>query len=455
MRSRFLSPAVLASGLALVGAARVDTQAPAPLTATTVPTTIATGTLKDTTKYTFAKPDPWNGTVFVDLDSLGMNADYSNWLYAHGIARAGTTRENVGSLMDHAAANMVEALDRFTEKFGRPRRAIVWGNSLGGQAAAVTAFRYPGRFVAALPHCGGLMGWPAYLNTNLDVAFVLKALLDPAADLPLVHIPEDDTALDARWKALLDGAQRTPEGRARITLAAAIGRAPVWTSRDQPEPAANDAGAREEAAYRTVLDFSRQFTALRRRLETPAGGATSWNVGVDYAKLFAGATTADRQTVEALYQRAGLSLTDDFKRLAAARRVPVEDSPLEFVRRIYPFDGKIQTPVLGLSSTGDPYVWSAIDSSYAAAVQAAGKKDQLRLTYVHSAGHCAFNGAERVATFEVLLERLDTGRWPDTSARALNARAADTHLGIGRFWEYEPPPPMRGEMVPTEGVGKR
>jgi hypothetical protein len=208
-----------------------------PLTSTKFPTTIVTGVLKDTTRYTLAKPEMWNGTVFVDLDSLGMDADYSNWLYAHGIARVGTTRDQVGSLMDRAAANMVEALDIFTAKFGRPTRAIIWGNSLGGQAAAVAAFRYPDRFAAALPHCGGLMGWPAYLNTNLDVAFVLKTLVDPKADLPLVHIPDDDAALNARWKALVDGAQQTPQGRARIALAAAVGQAPVWTVASTPEPA--------------------------------------------------------------------------------------------------------------------------------------------------------------------------------------------------------------------------
>src|SRR4029079_3514188 len=96
------------------------------------------------------------------------------------------------------------------------------------------------RFAAALPHCGGLMGWPAYLNTNFDVAFVLKTLIEPSADLPLVHIPEHDAALNDRWKALLDGAQQTPQGKARIALAAAIGQAPVWTVASMPEPAAND-----------------------------------------------------------------------------------------------------------------------------------------------------------------------------------------------------------------------
>src|SRR5512139_3861717 len=83
------------------------------LTATKVPTTIATGTLKDTTVYTLVNPDQWNGTVFFALDSTDLNSDASNWLYAHGIARAGNTRDQIGSLVNHAADNLVETLDAF------------------------------------------------------------------------------------------------------------------------------------------------------------------------------------------------------------------------------------------------------------------------------------------------------------------------------------------------------
>ena len=46
-----------------------------------------------------------------------------------------------------------------------------------------------------------------------------------------------------------------------------------------------------------------------------------------------------------------------------------------------------------------------------AAVRNAGKSDLLRMTYVHSAT-CGFSQAERIASFQVLLERVDTGRWP-------------------------------------------
>jgi hypothetical protein len=49
----------------------------------------------------------------------------------------------------------------------------------------------------------------------------------------------------------------------------------------------------------------------------------------------------------------------------------------------------------------------------------------LRQTFIHRAGHCAFTEAETVAAVQVLLRRLDTGRWDDAALQpaALNAAA--------------------------------
>ena len=419
------------------------------LTATKVPTTIVTGALKDKTGYTLVKPENWNGTLFLALDATDLNSDTSNWLYASGVARAGNDRTQIGSLTNQGAANLVETLDVFTARFSRPSRALVTGNSLGGQVSAIAAFTYPDRFAGGIAFCGGLMGWAPYLNTNFDVAYTLKTLLAPRADMPLTRIPKEDAALTERWQALLKTAQGTPQGRARIMLAAVLGQAPIWTTSDMPEPAAEDAAGRQEAAYRTVLDFSRQFTALRRRLEEPAGGGTSWNTGVSYAAMYdRRLSAADRRTVESLYGAAGLSVKDDLLALDRAPRVAPENGPNEFVHRIYPFDGKIAIPVMTISSTGDPYVWSSIDSAYAGAIRGAGRGELLRSAYVRSAGHCAFTEAERTAAYQVFLERLDTGRWPETSAAAMNARASALNLGATRFWDYTPPAIERAALLP-------
>jgi len=48
----------------------------------------------------------------------------------------------------------------------------------------------------------------------------------------------------------------------------------------------------------------------------------------------------------------------------------------------------------------------------------------------------------------VMLERLDTGHWPDTSAAALNARAAAVNFGAQRFWDHVPNSLQRAAQKP-------
>jgi hypothetical protein len=283
----------------------------------------------------------------------------------------------------------------------------------------------------------------------LEFPIPLKTLLAPRPEIPLTHIPKDDAALTEQWQTVLKSAQTTPQGRARIMLALLLGQAPIWTTRDVPEPAVDDTTGRQEAAYRTVLDFSRQFTSLRRRLEEPAGGGTSWNTGISYAAMYdKRVSAADRRTLETLYREAGLSVRDDLRALEQAPKIAPEKGPNEFVRKIYPFDGKIAIPMLTISNTGDPYVWSAIDSAYAAAIRGAGKGELLRSAYVRSAGHCAFTESERTAAYQVILERLDTGRWPATTAAAMNTRATALNPGVSRYWEYAPPAIERASLLP-------
>ena len=59
-----------------------------------------------------------------------------------------------------------------------------------------------------------------------------------------------------------------------------------------------------------------------------------------------------------------------------------------------------------------------------------------------------WNDAERTAAYQTFLERLDTGRWPETSAAAMNARASALNLGAARYWEYTPPAIERAKLLP-------
>ena len=403
-------------------------------------TAVVKGTLADGTVYSLAKPEHWNGTVFVDLDSLGMNADYSAWLYERGIARAGTSRAVTAWHLDKAIDNQAEVLAVFAAKFGAPRRSIIWGNSLGALVAAGVAQKYPDRFAAAIPHCGALAGSLSFWNTRLDMAFTLKTLLAPGSSLPIVNVGADVKGASADWLKLVAEAQTTPQGRARIALAAAVGQVPVWTSKDIPEPRDDDAEAREVASFRTMHDsLIGQMLSSAVQYQEASGGVAAWNAGISYADLLKKAYAVDRHTVSELYRKAGLDLAADLRTLDGAPRIVADPAAVERAKKSVAFDGKLRIPVLALNITGDSLAWSVYDTAYEAVARREGRSDLLRMTYAHGPGHCGFTSAERIATFEAMLERLDTGRWPATAAAAMNARAAASNPAASRFVDYKPP----------------
>ena len=66
----------------------------------------------------------------------------------------------------------------------------------------------------------------------------------------------------------------------------------------------------------------------------------------------------------------------------------------------------------------------------------------LRQTFVHRAGHCAFTPAETIAAAQVLIKRLDTGRWDDAALKpaALNAGAQSLDSSLNAFFGSDAPP---------------
>jgi hypothetical protein len=66
----------------------------------------------------------------------------------------------------------------------------------------------------------------------------------------------------------------------------------------------------------------------------------------------------------------------------------------------------------------------------------------LRQVFVHRAGHCTFTPAETIAAVQVMLKRLDTGRWDDAALKpgALNARASAQDDSLNAFFGAATPP---------------
>jgi len=117
-----------------------------------------------------------------------------------------------------------------------------------------------------------------------------------------------------------------------------------------------------------------------------------------------------------------------------------------------------------MHTTGDGLVIPPNETAYAQVVGVAGRQEMLRQVFVHRAGHCTFTTAETVAAVQVLLQRLDTGRWDDAALEPamLNATAlahgatANQFFGFAlnpSFVTFKPPPYPRpfakGSPIPT------
>jgi hypothetical protein len=136
----------------------------------------------------------------------------------------------------------------------------------------------------------------------------------------------------------------------------------------------------------------------------------------------------DREEVVALYAQAGLDLDADLDTLNDADRIAASPSSVKYLEHNIIFNGDIDVPVLTLHTTGDGLVSNQNESAYAHVVREDGNNRLLRRTFVHRAGHCKFTPAETVTALFNLIQRLDTGTWPDLHADVLNAEAAQ--LGV-------------------------
>jgi pimeloyl-ACP methyl ester carboxylesterase len=404
-----------------------------------------TGTLADGTAFRIDYPDQFNGTLLVGLDyaSSNPNSVQTQALLARGYAMAGTTRFVTGGWnTEGAIANQVEVVNKFKTIHEHPSRTVAFGSSAGGHTGAATIQAHPDIFNGAVLMCGGLSGTVGQWHAKLDAVYVAKMLLAPNdPKLPVINVP-DDFATNARpaWLAMLANAQQTPEGRARIALAAVLGQLPAWAHPAKPKPANWDLVALQEGLYDSLaggpLPTIGQAMSSRNEIERRSGGNISSNVGVDYAELLS--RVQNSEVVRQLYREANLDLKADLETLERSPRYKADPEAIAWAEPGV-FDGELEVPVLTVNNIGDNISTVASQSAYEEAAERAGAGHMLRQLYVESAGHCGFSAAEAVAAVETLQARLLTKRWSDSdNPHKLNALARSLNLGAARFISYAP-----------------
>ena len=403
-------------------------------------TEVTSGVLPDGTPYRIDYPDNWNGTLLVSLDYApnGGTQATNVELHRRGYATSGVTRGVTGWSVGDAIVNHVRVVELFTQKYGAPGYVFVNGNSLGAHTGAAAVQARPDVFDGAVLQCGGIAGAIGLWNSKLDALFVSKTLLAPGDPrYPIIDIPDNfATVTRPDWLAMLQQAQQTSQGKARIALAAVIAQLPTWSVGSKPIPAPGDYAALQVGLYDSLagggLPVVGQAMSSRNEINRRSGGNISWNLGVDYAAILASVENSD--VVQAMYANAGLSLEEDLERLRTAERIVADPDAIRWAR-IQTIDYPLEVPVITLNGIGDQISPVAGQQAYESVVGST----NLRQTYTRTAGHCGFNGREVVAAVEVLQLRVATGQWPDTSAAAMNAAAAAVALtGTPRFIELQP-----------------
>jgi pimeloyl-ACP methyl ester carboxylesterase len=445
-----LAAATLTPGVLAISGSVGATSTPTHHQSKPFPTGTFDGVLADGATWTIRVPTNWNGTLLLfshglvppGADNPAQDAPdpvTAGALLSAGHALAGSSYASTGFAVEDAMRDQREVLDVFRQTVGAPKRTIAWGSSLGGMLTAALLERAPQRFDGGLAMCGVLAGTVGLWNSYLDSLFVLRTFLAP--DVDLVHVSDPFAAIDT-MRAALEAAQQTPDGRARIALAAAVADVPGWIGADNPRPDPADTATQEDAQFQhfqTLLLFG---LALRADMEARAGGNPSSNVGVDYADLLRRSNS--RREVRDLYARAGLDLHADLATLAAAPRIAADEAAVAYAKANVAFDGELRDPLVTLHTNGDELVVVEHEQAYRATVRAAGTTSLVRQVFTERAGHCTFTPAEMIAALQQLERRIDDGRWPRTDADAMNEAA--TALGPDLNVHFDE---GTGSLIPT------
>ncbi|MFI8214834.1 alpha/beta hydrolase family protein [Streptomyces sp. NPDC085932] len=421
-----------------------------PARATAPDDTHLEGRLPSGAAYVMDVPASWNGTVLLyshGYTPAGAPNPAQNTpgpavrdtLLAEGYALIGSSYATTGWAVTEAVPDQLATLELFTERFGAARRTLAWGTSYGGFVTTVLAERHAARFDGSVSMCGLVQGGVANWNSTLDPVFALRTLLAPGSGIRLAGFADQAEAVAAATSltSKVEAAQHTPEGRARIALAAALHGIPGHNDPSQPEPGPTDWQARQANQYTAVRGLL-QLPAFgwRQEAEARAGGNPSWNTGVDYTALLARSPLY--KEVTELYKEAGLSLRTDLSALNRAPRISADPPAVRWMRHTSTLSGRLTDPQLNIHTTGDALIPVEAESAYRRAAGAAGSARLLRQAYVDGPGHCTFTTGETLAALRTLEHRLDTGRW-DASPGALNSRARqEDPAAEPRFVAYRP-----------------
>ncbi|MDQ2836438.1 MAG: hypothetical protein M3Y42_18505 [Actinomycetota bacterium] len=399
----------------------------------------------DGAKYAIKLPQKWNGTLLLyshgyrfatpappsfdpvetsaqlsstDSDGSGTDA-VSAKLLSEGYALAGSAYKSNGWAVGDGVTAGEQLHDQFVKLVGAPKRTYVWGDSLGGLVTEVLAENNPSWVDGSAPMCGAIAGPNYNFDVALDVAFAVKALIDPA--LKLTGYASDTEAAD-NWKQAAAAVEKAAAdtaggGTAKVLFIASLVDAPTATATYDGHDITSQVKARVEALL-TALAFG---TSGRYELEQRVGGDPSDNSKADYDSRI---STAEAGTIAF----AGGDVASLLKTLDAAPRITADASARDGIEKLGDTTGALSVPTVTMHTQSDPLVLVQNETVFAGRVAAKQRIGDLVQLYIappatysettkapYGAGHCNFSDGQRVGLITALDNWVRRGVYP-TSA---------------------------------------
>ncbi|AOW85392.1 alpha/beta hydrolase [Streptomyces olivaceus] len=448
-------PAVVAAALAAVFLGTLGNVSAAPARAAVEPTTgqpvaadcppavaekatCYTGQDENGAYYTMAVPHRWNGSLVVhahggpDLgdtsDPARSTEDLGRWavMVDEGYAWAGSSYRRGGYGARMAAADTENVRRLFTDRFGRPERTYLHGQSWGGNVAAKVAETYggrPGAYDGVLLTNGVLGGGSRGYDYRVDLRVVYQYYCH--------NHPRPTEPQYPLWQGLRAGSTMTTAGL-RARLQECTGYASDPADRTGPQQRNLDDILAVTGIPERTLESHLRFATFTFRdiVANRLDGRNPWsNRGVHYTG------SHDDKALNAGVER--------FSADPTARRDLSYDSDLT---------GKVSLPVLTMHAIDDPTAFVEHEAAYRATLRGAGRSGNLVQTFTKEHEHSSLSDSEYANSVAALDTWVSTGRRPSPRAIAASCAAFDATYGDGCF--YDPgfrPAPYASRVLPRPG----